>query len=131
MPIVADHMSSNVLTVAPDSNVADAARRMAERSVGAVLVLDGTRLLGIFTERDVLKVVAAGLEEAGSMTVSALMTRYPETIESTDTTEHAAALMVHGGFRHLPVVDGGSVVGIVSIRDLMRVELADRAPRGV
>ena len=131
MPIVADHMSSNVLIVAPDSNVADAARRMAERSVGAVLVLDGTRLLGIFTERDVLKVVAAGLEEAGSMTVSALMTRYPETIESTETTEHAASLMVHGGFRHLPVVDGGTLVGIVSIRDLMRVELADRAPRGV
>ena len=52
MAIVADHMSSNVLTVAPDSNVADAARRMAERSVGAVLVLDGTRLLGIFTERE-------------------------------------------------------------------------------
>ena len=131
MPIVADHMSSNVLTVAPDSNVADAARRMAERSVGAVLVLDGTRLLGIFTERDVLKVVAAGLEAAGAMTVSALMTRYPETIESTETTEHAASLMVHGGFRHLPVVDGGTLVGIVSIRDLMRVELADRAPRGV
>ncbi|MBI4171727.1 MAG: CBS domain-containing protein, partial [Actinobacteria bacterium] len=107
MPIVADHMSSNVLIVAPDSNVADAARRMAERSVGAVLVLDGTRLLGIFTERDVLKVVAAGLEAAGAMTVSALMTRYPETIESTETTEHAASLMVHGGFRHLPVVDGG------------------------
>ena len=131
MPIVADHMSSNVLIVAPDSNVADAARRMAERSVGAVLVLDGTRLLGIFTERDVLKVVAAGLEAAGAMTVSALMTRYPETIESTETTEHAASLMVHGGFRHLPVVDGGTLVGIVSIRDLMRVELADRAPRGV
>ena len=131
MPIVADHMSSNVLIVAPDSNVADAARRMAERSVGAVLVLDGTRLLGIFTERDVLKVVAAGLEAAGAMPVSALMTRYPETIESTETTEHAASLMVHGGFRHLPVVDGGTLVGIVSIRDLMRVELADRAPRGV
>lgn len=130
MAIVADHMSSNVLTVAPDSTVADAARRMAERSVGAVLVLDGTRLLGIFTERDVLKVVAAGLEAAGAITVSALMTRYPETIEPTDTTEHAAALMVHGGFRHLPVVDEGKVVGIVSIRDLMRVELADRSPRG-
>lgn len=131
MAIVADHMSRNVLTVAPDATVADAARSMGERGVGAVLVLEGARLLGIFTERDVLKVVAAGLEAAGTMPISSLMTRYPETIEPSDTTEHAAALMVHGGFRHLPVVDAGTVVGIVSIRDLMRVELADRAPKGV
>jgi CBS domain-containing protein len=131
MAVVADHMSANVLTVAPDATVPDAARRMAERGVGAVLVLEGTRLLGIFTERDVLKAVAAGLEAGGGITVGALMTRYPETIEPSDTTEHAAALMIHGGFRHLPVLDAGAVVGIVSIRDLMRVELADRAPRGV
>lgn len=131
MAVVADHMSANVLTVAPDATVADAARRMAERGVGAVLVLEEARLLGIFTERDVLKAVAAGLEAAGGITVGALMTRYPETIEPSDTTEHAAALMIHGGFRHLPVVEAGAVVGIVSIRDLMRVELADRAPRGV
>lgn len=130
MAIVADHMSSNVLTVAPDATVADAARRMAERSVGAVLVLDGTRLLGIFTERDVLKIVAAGLEAGHAMPVSSLMTRYPETVEPTSTTEEAAALMVHGGFRHLPVVAEGAVVGIVSLRDLMRFELANRGGRG-
>jgi CBS domain-containing protein len=58
------------------------------------------------------------------------MTRHPETVESSDTTDHAAALMIHGGFRHLPVVDGESVVGIVSIRDLMRVTLGDTSPRG-
>lgn len=127
MAIVADHMSSNVLTVAPDATVADAARRMADRGVGAVLILDGTRLLGIFTERDVLKIVAAGLEAGQTMPVSALMTRYPETVELTSTTEEAAALMVHGGFRHLPVIDEGAVVGIVSLRDLMRFELASGA----
>lgn len=131
MADVADHMSTNVLTVGPETTVADTARRMAERRVGAVLVLDGTRLAGIFTERDVLKAVAEGLEAAAGMPVSALMTRHPETIEPGDTTEHAATLMIHGGFRHLPVVEAGTVVGIVSIRDLMRVELADRAPRGV
>ncbi len=127
MAIVADHMSSNVLTVAPETTVADAARRMADRGVGAVLILEGTRLLGIFTERDVLKIVAAGLEAGQTMPVSSLMTRYPETVELTSTTEEAAALMVHGGFRHLPVVDEGAVVGIVSLRDLMRFELASGA----
>jgi CBS domain-containing protein len=59
------------------------------------------------------------------------MTKSPETIEASDSTGHAAALMIHGGFRHLPVLDGGSVAGIISIRDLMRVTLDDSAPRGV
>jgi CBS domain-containing protein len=59
------------------------------------------------------------------------MTRQPETIEPDEETDHAASLMIHGGFRHLPVVDGTRVVGILSIRDLMRVALEDRAPRGV
>ena len=58
------------------------------------------------------------------------MTHHPETIESTDTTDHAGVLMIHGGFRHLPVVDGGELVGILSLRDLMRVVLQDSAPRG-
>ena len=59
------------------------------------------------------------------------MTRNPDTIEPGDSTDHAASLMIHSGFRHLPVVEGGAVVGIVSIRDLMKVTLDDRSPRGV
>ena len=59
------------------------------------------------------------------------MTPHPETIEPDDTTEHAAVLMIHGGFRHLPVVEAGAVVGILSIRDLMQSVLDDAAPRGV
>jgi CBS domain-containing protein len=122
-------MSRDLLRVAPDATVAEAARAMTTRHVGAVLVFDGERLAGILTERDVLQAVAKGLREDAS--VGEWMTRHPETIEPTDSTEHAAALMIHGGFRHLPVVDGGTVVGILSIRDLMRVTLADSAPRGV
>ncbi len=129
MATVADHMTRGLLTVSPDASLADAARQMATRGVGAVVVVEGERLTGILTERDVLKAVAGGFQEGAR--VSEWMTRHPETIESSDSTDHAAELMIHGGFRHLPVVDEGALVGILSIRDLMRVTLADRAPRGV
>ena len=59
------------------------------------------------------------------------MTAHPETIAPDDTTEHAAVLMLHGGFRHLPVVEGDDVVGVISIRDLVPLLLHDTAPRGV
>jgi CBS domain-containing protein len=59
------------------------------------------------------------------------MTANPETLDADDTTEHAAVLMIHGGFRHLPVMEAGAVVGMLSIRDLMRVVLEDSVPRGV
>jgi len=122
-------MTRSLLTVSPDSTLGEAAAKMAERAVGAVVVLDGERIAAILTERDVMKAVAAGKD--GTAPVSAWMTRHPDTIEPTDTTDHAASLMIHGGFRHLPVVEEGKVVGIVSIRDLMRVALDDRSPRGV
>jgi CBS domain-containing protein len=128
MPVVANHMTKDLLTLAADAKLGDAAKRMAERGVGAVVVLDGERLAGILTERDILKAVATGFEPDSR--VSDWMTRHPETIESDDTTDHAAALMIHGGFRHLPVVDAGELKGILSIRDLMRVALEDRSPRG-
>jgi CBS domain-containing protein len=122
-------MTRDLLTIDPDAPLAEAARRMASRGVGAVVVLDGDRLTGILTERDVLKAVAGGFQAEAR--VRDWMTRHPETVESNDATDHAAALMIHGGFRHLPVVDEGRTVGILSIRDLMRVALEDSAPRGV
>ena len=121
-------MTSDLLRVEAGATLADAARDMDARRVGAALVFDGERLVGIFTERDVLRAVARGGLEAG--TVAEWMTHHPETIETTDSTGHAAAMMIHGGFRHLPVADGDQVVGIISIRDLMRVVLDDEAPRG-
>ena len=129
MPLVADHMTRSLLTISAQATLGEAAAKMAERGVGAVVLLEGDRVAAILTERDVMKAVAAGQD--GSAPVSGWMTRHPETIEPTDTTDHAASLMIHGGFRHLPVVEDGKVVGIVSIRDLMRVALDDRSPRGV
>jgi CBS domain-containing protein len=129
MPVVSNHMTSDLLTVAAEERLADAAKRMVERGVGAVLVLAGDRLDGILTERDLRKAVAAGFGDEAK--VGEWMTRHPETIEADDSTEHAAALMIHGGFRHLPVLEQGRVAGIISIRDLMRVALEDSSPRGV
>jgi CBS domain-containing protein len=129
MSVVASHMSRDLLTVGPDDRLGEAAKRMVARGVGAVLVMEGERLGGILTERDLLKAVASGLSDDDR--VRDWMTRHPETVEASDATEHAAALMIHGGFRHLPVMEGGAVAGIISIRDLMRVALQDMAPRGV
>jgi CBS domain-containing protein len=122
-------MTRSLLTIGSDATLGEAAARMAERGVGAVVVLEGDAIAAILTERDVMRAVAAG--EDGSAPVTEWMTRHPDTIEPDDTTDHAASLMIHGGFRHLPVVEGGNVVGMVSIRDLMKVALDDRSPRGV
>jgi CBS domain-containing protein len=122
-------MTRSLLSVDAAATVGEAAARMAERGVGAVVILEGDTIAAILTERDVMKAVAAGKD--GSASVTDWMTRHPDTIEPDDTTDHAASLMIHGGFRHLPVVEDGKVVGIVSIRDLMRVALDDRSPRGV
>jgi CBS domain-containing protein len=129
MPVARDHMSRNLLSVSPGDSLTGVAQRMVDRDVGAVLVMDGSDLAGILTERDVLRAVAAGIEE--KTVVSDWMTRDPDTMAPDDTTQQAAVLMIHGGFRHLPLTEGGDVVGMLSIRDLMRVVLDNAAPRGV
>jgi CBS domain-containing protein len=129
MPAARDEMSRDLLTVEADLPLAEVAARMVAREVGAVLVLEGEHLAGIMTERDVLRAVARGIRD--DAVVRDWMTTHPETIGPDETTEHAATLMMHGGFRHLPVVEGEEVVGIISIRDLMRIALDDSAPRGV
>ena len=128
MATVAEHMSRELVRVEPGVSLEDAAKRMAERRVGSALVFDGERLIGIVTERDILRAVAEGRLAS---TVADRMTPHPETIAPDDTVEHAGVLMLHGGFRHLPVVAGGATVGILSIRDLVGIALADAAPRGV
>jgi CBS domain-containing protein len=129
MPVARNHMSRDLLTVAPADRLGEVAQRMVDRDVGAVLVMEGAALAGILTERDIMRAVAAGIED--DTVVSDHMTRDPETMSPDDTTEHAAVLMIHGGFRHMPLVEGDDVVGMLSIRDLMRVVLDNAAPRGV
>jgi len=122
-------MSRKLLIVEPATDLSDAAERMVERGVGAALVLSGGMVSGILTERDVLRAVATGSVEGTH--VAAWMTREPETVDVAEALGRAAAIMIHGGFRHLPVLDDGKPAGIVSIRDLMRVVVDDESPRGV
>jgi CBS domain-containing protein len=129
MPVARNHMSRDLLTVGRADALVEVAQRMVDRDVGAVLVMEGEELIGILTERDVLRAVAAGIQD--DTVVSDWMTRDPDTMSPDDTTQHAAVLMIHGGYRHMPLVEGDQVVGMLSIRDLMRVVLDNAAPRGV
>ena len=128
MPPVRQHMSRDLLTVEAARPVIEVAQRMVERNVGAVLVVENARLRGIMTERDLMRAVARGLTD--DVTVADCMTADPDTIGPDDTIEQAGVLMIHGGFRHLPVVDGDQIVGVLSIRDLVPLLLEDSAPRG-
>ena len=124
--LVSAVMSGRLLVAAPTDTLADAAHRMADRRVGAILVVDGDHLAGIMTERDVLRAAGRGSIEG---TVAQWMTADPDTVPPDATIGMAAAMMVHGGYRHVPVVDGGKLVGIVSIRDLLT--LPSETPAGV
>ena len=95
-------MSANLLTASADDALTEAARRMAERRVGAILVTDGTELTGIMTERDVLRAVGKASIDG---TVGDWMTRHPDTAPQSATIGQAAAMMLHGGYRHVPIVD--------------------------
>ena len=100
-------------------SVLEAARLMTERNIGALPVLREGRLVGIFSERDVMtRVVAAG-RSPGSTKLSEVMTPYPRTVTPEETIENCLFMMKEFGFRHLPICSGEEFVGLVSVRDLM------------
>lgn len=115
-----------ILTAAPDTTVAEAANLMRKRSVGAVMVVaeDGS-LAGIFTERDALFRVIAEGRDPHTTRLAAVMTRDPRTIAPDRPFAHALLMMHDGGFRHVPVVEHGRPVGMVSARDALGPELEE------
>lgn len=118
--IVADLMSSPVVTAAPDETVADAARRMTEKKVGSVVVVEGDKPVGILTERDMVRFGASGADPA-AVPVSEWMTPNPDCVDPTEEVAHAFVSLAEHGYRHIPVVSDGSLVGIVSMRDLVKI----------
>src|SRR3954462_15312638 len=117
---VREGMSSVVLTIGPSHTLRDAARAMAERKVGAAVVLDPQQPgPGSVTERDILDSVGAG-ESPDSKLVADHLSANLTFAEPSWSLERAAEAMVRGGFRHLVVVDGGETVGVLSMRDIVR-----------
>ncbi len=110
-------MSTSLVSVSPAASVAEAATVMATNKVGAALVMDGERLAGIFTERDILRALGEHFDAAGHR-VEQWMTPSPTSLPPDATTGEALDLMLDRGFRHVPVVDGDHVIGIVSMRDV-------------
>ena len=114
-----------LLTATADMAVAEAARQMRQRHVGAIVVVKDERLVGIFTERDALfRVVAAGLDPT-STTVADVMTKNPAALAPDQPFAAALHLMHEGQFRHVPIVDDGRPIGMVSSRDALGPELED------
>jgi CBS domain-containing protein len=108
----------NLIIMSAETTVRDAVRAMATHKIGAVMVGEGSRLTGIFTERDLaFKVVAAG-RDPDTVRLAEVMTRDPDTLRPDDSAHDALQRMSQRGYRHLPVVDGGHIVGMVSVRDI-------------
>jgi CBS domain-containing protein len=113
-----DNKSPGVLSVAPDTTVAAAVELINTRRVGAVLVMNGSQLAGIFTERDVLRRVVGERRNPDSTLVADVMTREVVVMRPTATVQDAMAVVAERRCRHLPVMEEGSVVGIISAGDL-------------
>lgn len=112
-----------LLTAPASMKVAEAARLMRQRNVGAMMVVEGDRLAGVFTERDALfRVLAAGLDVTNTP-LSMVMTKNPKTITPDRSFVQALAVMHEGRFRHLPVTEDGRPVGMISVRDAFGPEL--------
>ena len=116
MPTLADVMRAEVIAVAPEDTLGEVAERMSAVNVGAVVVKDYGRLIGILTERDMLKAMAARVHTSEAR-VRQWMTEEPLTASTEMDVEEAAQVMLEHNFRHLPVVDeAGAVIGLVSLR---------------
>jgi CBS domain-containing protein len=109
------------VTLPPGATVADAMRLMLEQNIGAVPIVDGSgRLLGIFSERDLLTRVAGTEPDCAARPVADFMTPNPETVREGDSLAFVLHKMDSGGYRHLPVVRGGQLLGMISVRDMLR-----------
>ncbi len=122
MATLGELMTTTVVTVAPDSSVAEAAAAMVAAGAGSAVVMQGAFLAGILTERDVLR-AAASAEDLCQSRVSEWMTADPKALGPDASAEEAAQVMLLSGFRHLPVVEGRQVRGVVSLRDLFAARI--------
>jgi len=115
--------NQELVTAPADTTVSEAARMMKQRHVGAVMVVEDGKLVGVFTERDALFRVVAEGRDTKTTPLAGVMTHNPKTVHPDQSFAHALQMMHDGGFRHVPVVEDGKPVGIVSVRDALGPEL--------
>lgn len=121
-----DAKGRDVLTISPDATVLDAVKMMAEKSIGALIVLDGEKLAGLVSERDYARKVILKGRASDDTPVSAIMRTDLAVASSSSTVQECMNMVTEGRVRHLPVVDDGKVTGIISIGDLVKAIIADQ-----
>ncbi|MCB5945742.1 CBS domain-containing protein [Acidocella sp. KAb 2-4] len=114
---------SGFISVAPEARITSVIATLAERGIGAVLVLDAGRLVGILSERDIVRSLAKHAQETLDMTATALMTPNPTTGTPETTVAEAMEVMTNGHFRHLPIMENGILTGLVSIGDVVKARI--------
>jgi CBS domain-containing protein len=122
MGSIADLMTTDVVTVAPEDTLGEAAAKMTEKGIGAVVVSDFGRMIGILSERDIMRAVADRIHSSEAR-VREWMTADPITATTETSVEEAGRTMLENGFRHLPVVEGERAIGMISIRDVAQYGL--------
>ncbi len=125
--LLRDLMTTSVATATPQTSVSAAAAGMVRANVGSAVVMQGSFLAGILTERDVLRAAASG-EDLSVATVAEWMTADPQSAGPATPAAEAAQIMLLNGFRHLPVVEGRTVCGVVSLRDLFAARIRRPLP---
>ena len=120
------HKGGEIVSAGAGATLQDVAHLLAEKRIGATLVLDGEgAILGIVSERDIVRAIAARGPACLAMPVTSVMTSTVKICRSTDTIDQVMAQMTAGRFRHVPVVDGGRLTGIVSIGDVVKYRIAE------
>lgn len=122
---ILDLKGRDVVTITPEQTLADAAKLLSARRIGALVIVAGDRVGGILSERDIVKAVSDGGPEALGGTIEGKMTRTVVTCEPHDTMANVMNRMTAGRFRHLPVIENGKLAGIVSIGDVVKHRLAE------
>lgn len=123
--IIKKQQSNTLWTLSPDSSVFEALKTLAEHDVGALMVMENGKLVGIFSERDYTRKVALAGRSSKDTTVKEIMTAKVLTVNAQTRTHECMALMSTKKIRHLPVVDGDTVLGMISIRDIMNDIISD------
>ena len=117
----------DVWSVTPTATVFETLQILAEHNIGAIIVMDDNKLVGILSERDYARKVILAERSSHDTRVSEIMTAKPQTVSAAQTVDDCMKIMTDGGFRHLPVIDEGNVIGVVSMNDIVRAVVKNQA----